>query len=150
MPTCVGWCGQCYSNVRGRTNTRGHRGYRSPPPVQSEGILVAIKKRQAAKGSDVTPVSLDKSLFAKNFPDLYEFLSLEVYEDGSQRQTATITLFVSASGYQACLNDRDQGQATFVTSASVDGLWAALDKGLREDTLAWRPSQAGYGKKRRK
>lgn len=105
---------------------------------------MGIQRRQKGDGNQGKPVDLDKSLFAKNFPSLFQFLRDEMYEDGTSRQTATITLFVSPQGFQACLNDRDQGQATFVTCGTVDGLWAALDKGLAEDSLQWRPSKQQF------
>lgn len=150
MPVCEGWCGQCYSNIKGRSNYRGHQGYRSRPTPAAEGVLVAIKKRQSALEPSAAPVALAKTLFAKSCPTLFEFLSAESYEDGTSRQLPTITVFVSPSGFQACLNDRDQSQACFVTSGTLEGLWAALEKGLADDTLAWRPSASRFQKRTRK
>jgi len=101
---------------------------------------MAIKRRsEAASGGD-GPVAVPVTAWQKAHPHLWEFLSLAQYEDGSERRLPTITLFLSATGLQACLNDRDQGVAAFVTANTLDGLWSALEKGLREDSLDWRRS----------
>lgn len=111
---------------------------------------MAIRKRQATPATDGGKVTLKPGLFQKSHPTLWEFLTLEAYEDGTERRLPTITLFVSPVGLQACLNDRDQSLAAFVTSGTVDGLWAALEKGLAEDSLDWRRSSAPPQKKYKK
>lgn len=111
---------------------------------------MAIRKRDVALGEGTAPAKIKEGIWQKSYPTLWEFLSLDKYDDGSPRRLPTITLFLGPDGLQACLNDRDQSLAAFVTSVSLDGLWQALEKGLKEDSLDWRRSQQGYSKKSRK
>lgn len=111
---------------------------------------MAIKKRDSAVEASGGPAKLKEGLWMRTYPSLWEFLSVDKFEDGSARRLPTITLFLGADGLQACLNDREQSLAAFVTSSTVEGLWQALDKGLKDDTLDWRRSQQQFQKKTKK
>lgn len=109
---------------------------------------MAIRKRQDVPSVDGDRVVLKPGKWAKDYPHLWEFLHMETYEDGTARRLPTITLFVSPTGLQACLNDRDQSMAAFVTGESLEALWAALEGGLSMDSLDWRRSSPPPQKKR--
>jgi len=111
---------------------------------------MAVRRRdnQVSEAGSVKPLPV--TAFQKNYPVLWEFLSATAYEDGSERRLPTITLFLGPDGLQACLNDRDQGVAAFVTSTTLEGLWAALEEGLKKDGLDWRRSSPPQNKKRNK
>jgi len=108
---------------------------------------MAIKKRDAAVAEGGGPAKLKETMWMKNFPLLWEFLSSDQFEDGSSRRLPTVTIFLGSDGLQACLNDREQGLAAFVTAQTVDGLWIALEKGLKDDSLDWRRSSSPSQKK---
>lgn len=148
--SCEGWCGYCYENAKGRANHKSHRGYRPPKPLPAMGLEMAIRKRDIALGEGTAPAKLNLGVWGKTYPTLWEFLSLDKYDDGSPRRLPTITIFLGPDGLQACLNDRDQSLAAFVTSVSLEGLWQALEKGLKEDSLDWRRSSNFNGKKSKK
>lgn len=114
------------------------------------GLEMAIRKRDIALGEGTAPAKIKEGVWQKSYPTLWEFLSQDTYDDKTPRRLPTITLFLGTDGLQACLNDRDQGLAAFVTSVSLDGLWQALEKGLREDSLDWRRSSSAPQKKSRK
>lgn len=111
---------------------------------------MAIRRRDNAvsEGGGVGRVVL--TVWQKTCPNLWEFLSTTTYEDGSERRLPTITLFVGPEGLQACLNDRDQGLAAFVTASTLEGLWAALEAGLSQDRLDWRRSAGPTARKKGK
>lgn len=111
---------------------------------------MAIRKRDVAMGEGTHPAKIRDGIWQKSYPTLWEFLSVDTYDDKSPRRLPTVTIFLGPDGLQACLNDRDQGLAAFVTSLSLEGLWQALDKGLREDSLDWRRSSPPSGKKSKK
>jgi len=113
---------------------------------------VGVVKRRTnvtLPGNEAGPSGVDEWLMA--MPALAEFLTSSKYDDGSPRQCPTITVFYDHPLVKVCLNDRDQGLAAFVTAATVEGLWAALEEGLAKDSLDWRASQrpSGGGKKKR-
>jgi len=140
----------CICNVKGRSNYKGHRNYRAVPSLPVMGVEMAIKRRDASVQEQGGPKKVPLTAWQKSYPTLWEFLSLTTFEDGSDRKLPTITLFLGPDGLQACLNDRDQGMAAFVTSVTLDGLWTALEEGLKGDKLDWRRSQQQYGKKTKK
>jgi len=92
-------------------------------------------------GSPVSPGSLFKPLKA-----LFEFLELSAWEDGSERTTGTVLLFIEDGRWKACLNDRDAGLICFLSAETCDDLLKGLDEGLKEDTLDWRVSRSSQGK----
>ena len=144
---CIGWCGLCYEGAKGRRGHKGHFGYRPPPPTFKEDLAMALRKRDkqlSAEGGGSVPVIAS---LAKKYPMLWEFMSMTRYDDGSPRVLPTVSLFVTAEGLKASLNDRDQGQVAFVTGDSLEAVLASLEAGLDGDTLDWRES--AYGKKKK-
>lgn len=88
---------------------------------------------------------------ASEYPALTSHLTVQAWEDGAERVTSSVTLFMGQVTLQAALNDRDGGLVAFVTSSTVEGLLAALEVGLQRDTLDWRPSgQRSQGRGRKK
>ena len=87
---------------------------------------------------------------AKTHPALWEYLTLDAWEDGSARQTSTLSVFWGTNGLQAALNDRDAGLVAFASGDSLDVLLQALEHGLQSDSLDWRQSFQTKGAKRKK
>lgn len=88
--------------------------------------------------------------FHKAYPALAEFLSLEEWEPGTERQRGTLTLFWEDGLFKASVNDRDAEQVAFVTKRAFKGLLEAIEKGLVAGSLDWRKSwQKGKGKGRK-
>lgn len=87
---------------------------------------------------------------AKSHPALWEYLTLDQWEDGSHRQTSTLSVFWGSNGLQAALNDREAGLVAFASGDSLDVLLAALEHGLQTDSLDWRASFQAKGQKKKK
>jgi len=88
--------------------------------------------------------------FQTRFPALVEYLTVDKWDDGKPRETATISLFIDAGALKACFNDRALSRNAFVTGDSVEGILDALEAGLVNETLDWRmkkPFQAKGGKR---
>jgi len=85
-----------------------------------------------------------------NHPTLVSFLIDPRYEDGSPRQTGTLTVSFDLGTFRGRLNDRDAGEIAFVSADGLVGLLMACEVGLRDSRLDWRPDQWGKGKKGRK
>lgn len=141
------WCGLCYDNARGRGNHRGHGGYRPVRVIYGESLYMALKKRVVEDTGAHEPMS--PGLFGKSYPTLFEFLTGTAYETGERRIPGTLSLFMDQGAIKACLNDKDQGLTTFSSASTVDRLFAALEKGLAEDTLVWRKPAPFSAKKKK-
>jgi len=87
---------------------------------------------------------------AATHPALWEYLTLDQWEDGSSRQTSTLSVFFGSNGLQAALNDRDGGRVAFASGDSLERLLEALEHGLQSDSLDWRKSFQASGQKKRK
>lgn len=76
-------------------------------------------------------------------PTLLEYLSETQYDDGSPRQTATLTVFVETGVVKLCLNDRDLGRTAWVTSDSLENAIAAMEGRLADGSADWRSTSGG-------
>lgn len=81
------------------------------------------------------------------YPALYEFLTLTAWEDGTTRQSGSLTLFVDLGAWKACLNDKDASRVAFISGSSLDGVMQAAEAALVLSTLDWRPTR--YNGRRR-
>jgi len=79
---------------------------------------------------------------------LWEFLVTGRYEDGCPRQLPTVMLFLHDGRLTAALNDRDNERTAFVSGKAVEDVLDALERGLEDDSLGWRPNKP-QGKGRR-
>lgn len=77
---------------------------------------------------------------AGRYPALVEYMAAVAYPDGSARRTATLMLLVDPDGLKGCLNDRQEGRSLWVTSDTVEGVFAALEAGLTSPRPNWRKS----------
>jgi hypothetical protein len=71
-------------------------------------------------------------------PALSEYLTLDRWEDGTERETATLLLFAEDGLWKACLHDRAEGRTAWVSSGTVTGLLERLEEGCASDDLEWR------------
>lgn len=108
-----------------------------------------IKARPAASAPQPLPQDAAASRFAQDYPALYEYLTVTAWADGSQRATASLTLFQDEGRLKVCLHDRDVGRVAFVAAWTVEDLLRALEEGLLADSIDWRPARGEGGKRRR-
>lgn len=118
--------------------------------VQKEGLSDMIR-RQSASGGEVpagAPAARDVALAADN-PLLLEYLTATSFEDGSERETATLLIFAASGVWKGCLNDRAESRALWVSGVDVAGVLEALERALDTTTPDWRPTrQFGSGKRK--
>lgn len=80
------------------------------------------------------------------YPALTEFVTLDRWDDGNERQTGTVLVCFGDGRWRAWLNDRDGSRSAWVSADSLTGLLGALDLGLREGRLEWRGAPPGRRK----
>lgn len=147
---CVGWCGSCYTNVRGRTNKKGHRSYREPVALPF-GVLKTMpisrrpKQDERAGGG---PCATLAGLILQ-YPLLHEQLTADTFDDGGPRKTATLLLFVDEGCLKGCLNDRAEQQTLWASAVGVEGVLAGLEGMLGDEVPGWRPYRMTGGKGKR-
>lgn len=72
------------------------------------------------------------------WPLLWTYLSERAWEDGSERQVATLLFVVDLDGFKACLNDRACGMSLWVTGSDITDLLDTLETTLGSDAPNWR------------
>lgn len=113
-----------------------------------------LKRKEKGKGlankvKEVAMADTD-AIFAKKFPALAEFLSLEAWDADTERVRGTVSLFWEEGSFKASVNDRDSDQVAFVSKTTFQGLLEAIEKGLQADSLDWRgQKQKGGGRGKR-
>lgn len=115
------------------------------------GLIKRRGKGDAAKEKiQAFTIETQDSAFAKSYPALAEFLSLETWGEGEARTRGTLTIFWEEGMFKASVNNRDSEEVAFVAKQAFKGLLDAVEKGLAADSLDWR-SQArkGQGKGKR-
>ena len=83
-----------------------------------------------------------------NCPSVVEHLVDSTYDDGSLRETSTLTVFIDAGVLKVGLNDRDNRRTLYVSGPDVGSALESLERALRAQAPDWRPWK-GTDKKRR-
>ena len=103
------------------------------------------KPSVSGSGGRSSNVTISTGTLLTAFPHVLEFLTLHKWEDGSQRIPGTLLVFVDGSMWKGCLKDKNGPRVTFVSSSDLDGLFLAIEDGLKEDNLDWRADKPqGY------
>lgn len=71
-------------------------------------------------------------------PCLWEYLTLDRWEGGGKRQTASLSFFVDDGNLKLCINDRALQRSAFLAVDTLESGLLALEAKLVEDGLDWR------------
>src|SRR6516162_8389599 len=119
----TGWCPWCYSNVRGRGNHRGHRGYVRRRRRFTWETVMTLLRRSTSRGPEPSPCTpMETCPLSTRCPAVIEFLCSTRWPDGSARLVGTLTCFSDGGPMKACLNDHDGGLVCFVSASSFSGV----------------------------
>lgn len=107
-----------------------------------------VKPREE-RPDDLGLVRVDfDSAFVDDYPALAEYMTLNHWDNGDARETATLLIFVEDGRFKACVNDREESRSGWVSADGFRSLLEAVEKGLREGTIDWRRrGGVGRGKK---
>jgi hypothetical protein len=131
-------CPLCWQNRRGRTNYKGHWGYRRPPrerPLQPWEVCVMKRPKSVEEMGGERP---DPGKLLENVREVYDLLTDGTWEDGSRRALATLLLFAEGSNWKLCVSDRATGRVAFVTGRTPEDVIAITNEQLLEERLDWR------------
>lgn len=143
---CRGWCGECYSGLKGRAAYKGHCGYQAKPP-ETRGEWIMFLKRASGTGKPGSPgaVLVDPS-FLEYHPALHEFFSLTQWDEKTKRKPGTMSLFVEDGRWKSFVNDKDANRFACISAGTFEELLETLERLLREDELEWRQNKGNYRK----
>lgn len=84
------------------------------------------------------------------YPLLWTYLTDDTWDDGKPRERSTLMLICEGGVLKVWLNDKALRRSVWVTGESPEDAMGALEQGLRDECLPWRPAaQQGHwrGKK---
>lgn len=136
---CDDWCGLCYTNKKGRTNAKGHVGYRAPAKVLPLGSFTMKEGTYGHKPKEEGEARPAPSKEFSDLPLLWEFLVHRAFESGKPRARGSLTLFFQDGHWKACISDKHSDSIAFVTDDSLLGLAYAIERGMHAYSLDWRP-----------
>lgn len=84
--------------------------------------------------------------FAYEHPRLTEFLHDLKWDDGSARESGTISVRIEDGRWNIALNDRDGRSSAYVTAGTLAEGYRMLERGIVAGTLDWRPWNKGKRK----
>jgi len=143
------WCGECYAGLRGR---EAHTGHLSTAGVDSSWRAYEVAlKRNVSAGNPNGPGSGEVAVceFAIAYPDLYSFLTLARWPDGSARSLGTILVCVEGGSVKGWLNDKDGGLSCWLSAGTLTDLWRRMDAVCGGGEADWRTPRPQGGKGKR-
>lgn len=141
------WCSRCYEGLRGRRFFDGHLG--DNLKCRKGGVQLPLQK-PGGRGSSSLSLSgttCDGTILA-SCPVLWEFLTLTKWPDASPRKAGTIILFTEGDRWKMCVKDPNGSRVAFVTAGTLDELFLAVNEGLDQDSLDWRPDRPQGGQRK--
>lgn len=153
MPLCPAarrgiFCVLCYEGVRHRRYHRGHANWRAPEHPQGGVRMGLVRYVEPAGVPDSGGPVEERVTFFTKLGTVVEFLAMRAWPDGKVRTPGSITVFFEEGTYKAAVNDKDADVVAFLSARTLSGLLEALEKGLAGNSLDWRRSKWGAGKKR--
>lgn len=94
--------------------------------------------KQGASGASSGAVVPDD--VSKPYPALWEYLSLDRWDDGRSREVASLTLFWGDGRLKCALNDKANKRVLFAAGESLGALLATLESLLASGDAEWKVS----------
>jgi len=102
-------------------------------------MLMSVLDKVFAKASPTSSGrTIDDPEFAAEFPVLFEVLSNTEPIEGKPRVTASMMIITEDGVAKAGLRDRQTNLSLWVSSETILGVFAALEKALSQSPVPWR------------
>lgn len=144
--TMDAWCVLCLTNIKGKTNFPGHKGYRNRPPVRVPFVEGPMKKPTPAEKKRASIEGIADDGFAKAHPKIVEYLITVEWEDGSAREPSALSVTIRDGMVNVALNDKALKQSMYSTAGTLKEALKLLEGALKDELGAWRPWKAGKGR----
>lgn len=99
---------------------------------------MAMKRPAPVAGDAGVPPKSGPSALEAIYPELWNFLTDCVWEDGAKRELPTLLFFQEGLMWKICLSDKALDRVAFVTGHTPDDALETLAARLETDSLDWR------------
>jgi len=96
-------------------------------------------------GGSRTNLAATDRLFSGRWPGVSEYMSVVVHK-GKPREPASVTLFCEAGQLKGCLTDKHHERLLFRSGQTIDEVFDAFEKAVRDPGADWRPSRKSRSK----
>lgn len=143
-----GECLRCYENVKGRANHRGHYGYRPRPalPILKQWEEAEMKRPKSTGPDGVAGVPARGQMLSR-LDQLFSYLTEDKWEDGAQRQRASILIIADGPLFKCWLNDRATDRTAWSSGETLEAAMEQMEEFLLTDSTPWRTSEGSRKKK---
>lgn len=109
-----------------------------------------LQNKPPRRGGEDTEADAAPEAITELFPQLWAFLTSTKWEDGTPRQPSTVSIFMQAGRWTACLTEKNWDLILFATSDRLEDVWESLDARLSDPKADWRQNRrlAGQTAKR--
>jgi len=142
-----GWCGLCYSGVRGRRTYKGHARYRPSVPWLKGCGDVPLSKPVRVDSAPPEGAASGGPWDGLAVPTLCSFLCDRQWADGSPRVAGSLLVFTESGAWKCCLLDKDSDQQAFLTAETFATLLETVDRALESNRVDWKKRWAPKGRK---
>lgn len=111
-----------------------------------------MKKKELSGRPEVINHATGGKLLAK-LPNLDAFLTTGAYDDGSRRESPTLTLWAVGGQWKLAVKDRAEGLVMWLSAADLEELVQMAELFVLEESAPWRrddPAAADRGKRIKK
>jgi len=99
--------------------------------------LMSLKKDASRKVEGTAAALIDEKA-SKKWPVLLDHLTQVAWEDGTPRQTSTLSVFVGDGAFKALLKDRETALCLWVACPVLDKLFDVIEAALVDPGTVWR------------
>lgn len=139
-----GWHGGFTTLVRVVPTSRVFRG---PKSLMEEYVMGFFDKLPGDNNGTLGGALPDDTMFKKDYPAVWQFLTADEYEPGKPRERSSLTLFVEEGSFKFCLSERTKACSCWVTGPTFLDALEALEKRVTSENPEWRSSSKGKKKK---
>jgi len=133
------WCGLCYSNIRGRTNAKGHVGFRSLPSLSGPIERFIVRKPVDLNGSPSTSSgACPDEGWKKKYPTIVEYLTCGEWEEGGKRELSNLTVSIGDGCFLLALNDKECHRSLYTQAESLTEGLRLMEGVLAGGKAPWR------------
>jgi len=107
-----------------------------------------MKRRELEAAADPASREFPDGTWAKALPRVCEYLSDPLYEDGKERELASVSISLQEGVIVAALNDKDTRASLYRSGSTVLEALKSLEKALEGDKADWRAWGGAKAKKK--
>lgn len=109
---------------------------------RAEEMLKKADSRRAELHGHAALVAGDVGVL---YPTLWSYLTQTRWDDGTERKTSSVTVFMDSGQLKCVLKDKETGLSLWAAGVGFDSLFSVLESLLNDPTAVWRQDKNDTG-----